>query len=409
MHPQGKHVDVPQRDRRVCPEYINCMEIYVSNQCNMACPSCCVDLASDKPSEIVRLSWDQLRNALDFFMNPKEVPYGGEKYIVFAGGETFLDYPLLIQAARHCQKFPVKPRLFMYTNGSFVKPQWVRDLTALGTMIIFSIDGYKEENDRYRLYRKSDKSVWDTVMKNIEGLPKEGCGTNTTLRPGNLKQMIKAFDTFSRMGFQTLDFWPDYFIEWKEEDLRTLARAMDEFGDYYVERTISEGKIPFHTPMLHHSMVNAGALHRKEVWWKDCFRLILGADGKYYDCEGVMHFRPEKDDGPSVIGHATGKVDWAKRQDYMDRADEYLSSLGAEDDWQHVCPRLYYKIGESKGYDPTASNMHLHDISHVFLKGLLKIANRLRDNPSFKTEYIDKMPVPTPIPEIMPAAAAASS
>ena len=83
----------------------------------MACPSCCVDLASDVPSEIVRLTWDQLRHAIDTFMDPKEVPYAAEKYIVFAGGETFLDYPNLIKAAQHCQRFPVKPRLFMYTNG----------------------------------------------------------------------------------------------------------------------------------------------------------------------------------------------------------------------------------------------------------------------------------------------------
>jgi sulfatase maturation enzyme AslB (radical SAM superfamily) len=406
MHSQGDHVDVVQRDRKVCPEYINCMEIYISNQCNMSCPSCCVDLASDKPSEIVRLTWDQLRNAIDLFMDPKEVPYSAQKYLVFAGGETFLDYPNLIKAARHCQKFPIKPRLFMYTNGSFVKKEWVEELTSLNTMIIFSLDGYKDENDLYRKYRKQPEiSAWETVMKNIGTLPKEGCGTNTVLRPGNLAHLIDLFEIFAQMGFQTVDFWPDYFSEWTKSDIEQLDDAMSKFADYYVGRTMRDGHIPFHTPMIHHSLINAGALKRREVWWKDCFRLILAADGQFYDCEGVMRFRPEKKNGHSVIGQALEKtVDWEKRQDYMDEADEYLASVGAEEEWQHVCPRLYYKIGERKGTDPTPTSMELHDVSNVFLKGLLKIAERLKDHPSFDQEYVQQLPVPTPVDEILPAA-----
>lgn len=388
---------------RQAPDHLNCMEVYLSNQCNMACKNCCVALSRDRAT-VIRLGWERLKEAIDAFLSHEIVPFGGRKYIVFAGGETFIDYPLLLQAAEYCRKFPVPPKLITYTNGTLAKRSFVEALTSLDMTLIFSIDGFKEDNDIYRRYRgDSPRSAWETVTKNLRDIPKDRCATNTVLRPLSLERTVEAFDYFSHMGFKTIDFWPDYFHAWTAEDRGLLRDFAREFKDYYVHRTLKDKWTPFHVPMLHHALVNAGALSRGEVWWRDCFRLVLGADGNFSDCQGVMHYPPEGPGGPSGIGGEGPAVDWDKRRAFMDRADRVLRGTRAERGWQHVCPRLYVKIAERDGVPPEALLDPFYEVSEILLKGLLETARELQDHPAFVQEYVDKLPVPMPVSELLPA------
>ncbi len=87
-------------------------------------------------------------------------------------------------------------------------------------------------------------------------------------------------------------------------------------------------------------------------------------------------------------------MDWAKRQTFMDRADAHLKKAGAETAWQYVCPRVYSKIAEHAGKDPSPMSANLHRVSKVFLQGFLSLAARVRENASFQKEYTDKLAFP---------------
>ncbi|MBI2362328.1 MAG: hypothetical protein HYV15_02960 [Elusimicrobia bacterium] len=147
-----------------------------------------------------------------------------------------------------------------------------------------------------------------------------------------------------------------FFIE-----LRAWCRS--EFG----------GALPFEVPMAGHAMLNARALSAGSAWWRRCDKLVLGPDGSFYDCEGCLAFPPEEVSGHR-IGTGSSGVDWGARAAYMDRAASALDSHGAGRRWQHVCPRVYFRVAEqSKApLEPLLEN--LHRVSEVFCGGFAALS-----------------------------------
>ena len=62
----------------------------------------------------------------------------------------------------------------------------------------------------------------------------------------------------------------------------------EQFSAYYSRRTKEDGRIPFYTTIIAQAVRNGLALLQGEVWWKHCNMIVLGADGNYYDCEGIL-------------------------------------------------------------------------------------------------------------------------
>jgi len=376
------------------PDYVRCMEVFVTNQCNMGCTNCCV-ATSEGASDAVSLTWKDLKPAVDIFMDPAQTPYNGKKAIVFAGGESLIEYPLILRSLKYAHEtFEMPPYVEVYTNGSMITREMVENLQRYEATIIFSLDGGKEGNDLYRTFSCApEKSVFDEVMRRLDGIPKTGCATNTIIHPGNLQGLVEALDHFNKIGFGQIDMWLDYLHLWTPFEVAALEDFMKELCAYYVRRTREEGRIPFIVPMINHALYNGSELAKGRTWWKDCFRLVLGADGHFYDCEGALLLPYQRiADSNNVNKPSDGKgVDWAARQAYMDEADIYMETLGADKDWQDVCPRMYYKAMGLMGQDSRHMVDNLHRTSRAFLLGLVKLADELKDNESFKQTYLKKV------------------
>jgi len=389
-HPHASPVsDKPQ----TAPDYVRCMEVFVTNRCNMACANCCVN-TSKHSDGAVRLEWDDLSAAIDLFMDKEQVPYAGQKTIVFAGGESLFEYPLIQKAVDYAQKFPLIPHFEIYTNGTVVKPEWITELNKSDVTVIFSLDGDKSGHDAARKFsRAPGLSSYDEVMGRLETVPLDGCATNTVIRPQNLDGLVDAFDDYSKMGFQQIDMWLDYLHIWTPEQVDALEAFVADFRRYYAHRTTKEGAIPFVVPMIHHALYNGTALARGTAWWQDCVRLIMGADGHFYDCEGAL-LLPYGDvrDTRSINRASDGKgVDWAARQAIMDQAEEKLKTLDTKNNWQYVCPRLYCTAMGLSGKEPDEAVANLHRASEAFLKGLVELADELKENESFKRAYLKQV------------------
>ena len=54
-----------------------------------------------------------------------------------------------------------------------------------------------------------------------------------------------------------------------------------------------------------------------------------------------------------------------------------------------MCPRLYWQVAEVKKEDPTEVVNMMHTTSRMFVKTLMKIATRLRNNPSFIEKHVN--------------------
>jgi sulfatase maturation enzyme AslB (radical SAM superfamily) len=368
------------------------MEVFVTNRCNMACANCCVDTSKHSDGS-ERLDWSDLRSAIDLFMDPERTPYRGQKTILFAGGETLFEYPLIKKAVDYAQKFPLPPHFEIYTNGTVIRPEWLQELRRWDATVIFSLDGGKEGHDAARKFsRAPGLSAYDEVVERISALPKDNCATNTVIRPENIEGLVDALDDYSKMGFRQIDMWLDYLHVWTPEQIDALQVFVDDFRRYYVHRTEKEGDIPFVVPMIHHALYNGSEMARGRAWWRDCFRLVLGADGHFYDCEGAL-LKPygEVRDAHSIGKASNGGPDWGARQKVMDLAAEKLKNLDTDKNWQYVCPRLYCTAMGLSGAEPDDAVANLHRASEVFLLAFVKIAKDLKDNESFKKTYLSKV------------------
>ncbi|TBR25578.1 radical SAM protein, partial [bacterium] len=295
----------------------NTLDVFLSDRCNMACRNCCVAL-NEGPAH--RLAWEPLRAALDLFLDRVLAP--GEKTVLFAGGEPLLYPELLLQAAGHLRLRraaggpPVAA--LVYTNGTLLTAELFGRLRDAGVQVTVSLDGGPRTNDRYRRFASPSRgSAYEAVWGRIRGLPRRGLGLNVVLRPDGLEHLLGEVRAFHEEGFKSIDLWVDYFSSWDEAGLGALARFFAGLKDYYAARTADA--IPFDIPMLRHAVLNARARAGGRAWWEECGKLVLGADGAFYACEGSLAV-PYGRAADQRIGEPASGVDWGKRQAYLERA-----------------------------------------------------------------------------------------
>lgn len=364
----------------------NTLDVFLSDRCNMACRNCCVAL-NKGPAH--RLAWEPLRAALDLFLDRVLAP--GGKTVLFAGGEPLLDPELILKAAGHLRRRrqgggpPLEARV--YTNGTLLTPELYARLSGEGVSVTVSLDGGPLTNDRYRRFASAARgSAYAAVWKRLAALPRAGLGLNVVLRPDGLEHLLGEIQAFHEQGFLSVDLWVDYFSVWDAPSLLTLADFFSGLKDYYVSQTGE--RIPFDIPMLRHVVLNARARAGGRAWWEACGKLVLGADGSFYACEGSLAAPYGRDVAPR-IGDPQSGVDWGKRQAYLEGAGAAVEALGARERWQHVCPRVYYRVAEESGVRLAPLIENLHRVSDVYCAGLMTIVGALRGNAAFRAAYLE--------------------
>ena len=352
------------------------LDIFLNNRCNLACTNCCVHLAK-APGEGRRIRWDDLRAGIDYFL--ESVPSALPKTVLFAGGEPLLDAPLLLRAAEHVRSRSAagpEPVILLFTNGTLLEPALYERLRALRVRVFVSLDGRAASNDRYRRFRAaSGRSVFGEVSRRLAGLPRDALAVNCVVRPEMVPELLGDLRWFHSQGIRTLDLWLDYFSQWNDGDIAALARFFLDLKAWC--RRDFGGALPFEVPMARHARRNALDMAGGRSWWRTCDKLVLGPDGSFYDCEGCLAF-PEGEIGGHRIGSGMSGVDWAARSAYMDRAAGALDALGAGARWQHVCPRVYFRVAEQQNAPLAPLLDNLHRVSEVFCGGFASLSRAAR-------------------------------
>lgn len=364
----------------------NTLDVFLTDRCNMACRGCC---AATNKGPAHRLSWEPLRAALDLFLDRVLAPAG--KSVIFAGGEPLLEPELLLKAAEHLQGRrraggpPVTAQVF--TNGTLLTPELFARLRGAGASVTVSLDGGPLTNDLYRRFSSAARgSAYDAVWSRVAELPRGGLGLNVVLRPDGLKHLLSEVRAFHERGFGAIDLWVDYFAAWDDAALGGLARFFAGLKEHYLAHTAD--RIAFDIPMFRHVVHAARARAVGRAWWQECGKLVLGADGSFYACEGCLA-APYGVEAGQRIGDPVGGVDWEKRAACLERTDAALAGIGARNRWQHVCPRLYVRVAEQLGREVAPLIENLHRVSEVYCAGLMTIVGALRGNAAFRAAYLE--------------------
>jgi len=213
--------------------------------------------------------------------------------IALAGGEPFLNYPLLQQTVRSIRsKFGKRTEIELFTNGIFLYPERVEELDSLGAKIVVSLDGGKRGTDRHRVFRKDPHaSVFDGVMENLKRLSPEHLQrmcASMTVTAETAAAMHDNVRFLREFGFGEVQVNMDILEIWSPRGMRRLKRGIKALKGYYEGLVRSELKsFEGFRFGLEYILLRWDEGVRESTVFKE---VSLGPDGHFYPCGIVSTF-----------------------------------------------------------------------------------------------------------------------
>jgi len=364
------------------------LQIFLSNRCNLACSYCYVAV---NKGESKKLEFSQIAKASDLLLSS---PSQKKKLISFLGGEPLLQLPLVLQTADYVRRHAAEPvAINLYTNGVGLDRKTLKQLAERDIFTIISLDGERSVNDLGRVFANGRGSVFDAVTAKIAKLPdKKNLGINMVVTANGIENLTQNVDFFYRMGFRSINFYPEAYSTLSREELTALRKSLKKFADYYVFLFEAE-PWPFSIPAFS-SFLERRAGSESSDWWHSCGNIVLGFDGNFHACDKAMSFPPEhpKD---SAVGSPERGMDWVKREAFYAQARRAISRSPRRN--FTFCPMgvYFYSRWSNRERKPLEDNFR--EIDSMFSSMFEDILTRIRAFKNFRAMY--SIPVPkTPEP-----------
>ena len=158
-----------KNSKKVCILYF-----ILSTGCNLKCKYCFVENNEFNNHCEINMSKDIALNAAKKFVQYLEHNQIYEPQVIFYGGEPFVNYDTMKDLVAYFKSSGIKINLSLVTNGTLLDDEKINFLKENNISIGISIDGPKNINDENRIYRKSNNSVYDTVIKTVNKIEQVG-------------------------------------------------------------------------------------------------------------------------------------------------------------------------------------------------------------------------------------------
>ena len=354
------------------------LQIFLSNRCNLACSYCYVAVNKGEPK---KLEFSQIAKAADLLLSS---PSQKKKLISFLGGEPLLQLPLVLQTADYVRRRAAEPvAINLYTNGTGLDRETLEQLTGRGIFTIISLDGERSVNDKSRVFANGRGSIFDEVMMKIAKLPdKRNLGINMVVTANGIESLTQNVDFFYRMGFRSINFYPEAYSTLSREELAALRKSLKKFADYYVFLFEAE-PWPFSIPAFS-SFLERSATSKNSNWWHSCGNIVLGFDGNFHACDKAMSF-PSEHPKDSIVGSPESGMDWDKREASYAQARSVISR-GSQRNFT-FCPMgvYFYSQWSNKERRPLEDNFR--EIDSMFSSTFEDILTRTRAFKNFRAIY----------------------
>lgn len=192
------------------------MVLNVTNQCNLSCTYCyeygedkIVDTENGKKPKFMTV--DTARESVDFMF--RQAGANRMVHLTFFGGETLMNFPVLkstvAYARRRAEELGKQVDFSLTTNATLLRPDIVEWLIDNQVGVTISIDGPKEMQDQFRVF-KSGVGSYDIVAPKIRELLKRHTSrpigarvtlTSQTLDVRRIFQHLTADIGFHEVGF----------------------------------------------------------------------------------------------------------------------------------------------------------------------------------------------------------------
>jgi len=248
--------------------------IWVTNQCNLACEYC-----YEKEKGELFLEGDSLEYTINFIISYIHKNLFNECNIHFHGGEPTLNYKIINTITESLNQIEyVSFKYSITTNAAFNNEKILQFLIGRMDFIVVSIDGNKPWKNKKRI-SKNGVNITEQVIKNIDYLVKRhhNVAIRMTVEPDNVENLYDSVTGFVKMGYKNiyhaLDIWN---TEWTESDFRVYYNQLKTIYKEYKNRS---------------DLSISGAQKHEIVKRKECLGgnsdITVYPDGTIYPCTVV--------------------------------------------------------------------------------------------------------------------------
>ena len=301
------------------------MVLNVTNQCNLSCQYC-YEFGEDKiatpQGKKKFMDWETAKTSVDYLL--KESEGRQTVHITFFGGETLMNFPLLEQVMGYSRQRAAEKGVAidfsLTTNATLLTPAIIAFLSENQVGVTVSIDGPKEMNDQFRVF-KNGRGSYDIIEPKIRELLASHRTRPIAARVTMTSQAMDVLKTyrhlkhdlgFHEVGFAPVTTSPNRLYSINEKGLDSVLGQFTVLADEYLEHAL-RGE--------HHGFSNVSdtlaELHQGVNKSHPCgagLGLVgVGPSGDISPCHRFV------DSDTHVLGHVSTGINKDKQSDFLTR------------------------------------------------------------------------------------------
>ena len=184
---------------------INIMYFILSSACNLGCKYCFIENCQFNNKKEVNMSKQTALSALIKYTEYlKQNKLRGS--VIFYGGEPLINWDVIKCVLIKSKSLNSPIDFSMVTNATLLDDEKIAFLAKYKVEIGISIDGPKILNDKNRLYKVGNKSVYDEVIKKFPMLEAKKCkyGLSITVSEDLLNMQEDVIDWLKKLGVKSI-------------------------------------------------------------------------------------------------------------------------------------------------------------------------------------------------------------
>lgn len=272
---------------------INLIYIIPSNICNLSCKYCFIGKLDDRFKE--EMSFDTIDNIVDKYTTHLLAKNFTKATVVFYGGEPLTAFDKVKYAvSKFVSVKDISWDFAIVTNATLVNKDVIDFFKKYNFSVGISIDGPKEINDKNRIFKKGDYSVYDSIISKINIIRKNNIniGLSITLTDVILNNQEKFLAWLKNLGINDINYNLLHFTKrnrhWKEYYTRA-ADFLFKSNNFLEPYSIIDDRL----------QRKVRAFQSKEFKYNDCgaiggHQLCFSPNGDVCVCHGYWHSGLEK-------------------------------------------------------------------------------------------------------------------
>lgn len=203
------------------------LRLLITNKCNFACTYCQIE-KNLKKIDNTSMSKETAGKALKLFQ--KSAPKAIKKTIILTGGETLLNFDIIKYVVENAKEYIDRYRIILFTNGVLITKDIANYFAMNRILVLISLDGYEEINDKARIYR-SNRGTFNDIIRGYNYCKDIGCevGFSAVLGKHNVKEISKVVDYFIEMGIKNIGLnFPHYLLDVDNPELISMEEYTNQ-------------------------------------------------------------------------------------------------------------------------------------------------------------------------------------